>query len=99
MRLVVQTITSASRNLSLKLHSTSINRSLLKRHFAMPATVQQKEFKLKAANFPQKNGDKVEAEIEGLIGSKGEPAKVLLLKANGEMRALGPRCTRMSIPN
>ncbi|KAI5802440.1 hypothetical protein FPQ18DRAFT_383451 [Pyronema domesticum] len=64
----------------------------------MPATVQQKEFKLKAANFPQKNGDKVEAEIEGLIGSKGEPAKVLLLKANGEMRALGPRCTHYGAP-
>jgi len=54
----------------------------------MTATIQQKEYKLKLDNFDFKNGDKVEAEIDGVEGSK-----VLLLKANSQLRALGPKCT------
>jgi hypothetical protein len=49
----------------------------------------EKEYKLKLpAGLPAKNGDKTEAEIEGLDG-----AKVLLLRVNNTLRALGPRCT------
>jgi len=54
----------------------------------MTAAVQQKEYKLKLDDFDLKNGDKVEAEIDGLEGGK-----VLLLKVNGQLRALGPKCT------
>jgi predicted signal transduction protein with EAL and GGDEF domain len=59
-----------------------------KAHRAM-ATVQQKEFKLKLDSIDLKDGDKVEAEVEGLNGGK-----VLLLKVNGSLRALGTKCTR-----
>jgi len=59
----------------------------------MTATIQQKEYKLKLDNFDLKNGDKVEAEIDGLEGGK-----VLLLKANGQLRALGPKCTHYGAP-
>ena len=40
-----------------------------------------------------KNGHKVEVEVEGLEGTK-----VLLLKVNGDLRALSPRCTRVFPP-
>ena len=58
----------------------------------MTTPVQQKEFKLKLDTLPSKNGDKTEAEVEGL------DAKVLLLKVNGTLRALGPRCTHYGAP-
>lgn len=54
------------------------------------ASVQQvNEYKLKIDSIPSKNGDKVEAETEGLDGGK-----VLLMRVNGSLRALGPKCTR-----
>lgn len=51
------------------------------------ATVQ--EYRLKLDNVDLKNGEKVEAEVEGVGGGK-----VILLKVNDQLRALGPKCTR-----
>ncbi|KAF8254155.1 hypothetical protein K440DRAFT_639920 [Wilcoxina mikolae CBS 423.85] len=59
----------------------------------MTTTIQQKEFKLKLDNINLKDGDKVEAEVEGLEGGK-----VLLLKVNGSLRALGTKCTHYGAP-
>ena len=54
-------------------------------------TPQQKEYRLKLdSNVVLKNGDKVEAEVEGLDGGK-----VLVVKVNGTLRAMGTKCTRM----
>jgi len=53
------------------------------------ATVQ--EYKLKLDNVDLKDGEKVEAEVEGIGGGK-----VILLKVNDQLRALGPKCTRMN---
>ena len=51
------------------------------------------EYKLKFQDDPNDipNGHKVEVEVDGIEG-----AKVLLLKVNGNLRALNPRCTRTS---
>jgi len=53
------------------------------------ATVQ--EYKLKLDNVDLRNREKVEAEVEGVEGGK-----VILLKVNDQLRALGAKCTRMS---
>lgn len=52
------------------------------------ATVQQ-EYRLKLDDVEFGNGQKKEVEVEGIEG-----AKVLLLKVNDQLRALGPKCTR-----
>lgn len=58
------------------------------------ATVQQVyRLKLNAADPELKNGQKKEVEVEGIEG-----AKVLLLKVNDQLRALGPKCTRRPLP-
>jgi hypothetical protein len=58
------------------------------------ANMAEKEYKLKLAGaVPAKNGDKIEAEIEGLDG-----AKVLLLRVKNTLRAMGPRCTHYGNP-
>ncbi|KAI5784646.1 hypothetical protein EDC01DRAFT_618353 [Geopyxis carbonaria] len=52
----------------------------------------QNEYKLlNVQGSDLKNGQKVEAEVEGIEG-----AKVLLLKVNDQLRALGSKCTRKS---
>ena len=56
----------------------------------MASAQQVNEYKLKLDSIPSKNGDKVEAETEGLDGGK-----VLLMRVNGLLKALGPKCTRM----
>lgn len=56
------------------------------------ATVQQ-EYRLKLDDAEFKNGQKKEVEVEGIEG-----AKVLLLKINDQLRALGPKCTREFLP-
>jgi hypothetical protein len=53
------------------------------------ATAQ--EYRLKLDSIDLQNGQKVEAEVEGI-----DDAKVLLLKINDQLRALGPKCTRNS---
>lgn len=52
------------------------------------ATTRQ-EYRLKLDDTAFGNGQKKEVEVEGIEG-----AKVLLLKVNDQLRALGPRCTR-----
>lgn len=54
------------------------------------ATAQQ-EYRLKLDDAELKNGQKKEVEVEGI-----PDAKVLLLKVNDQLRALGPKCTRKS---
>ena len=51
------------------------------------------EYKLKFQDDPNDipNGHKVEVEVDGIEGGK-----VLLLKVNGNLSALNPKCTRMS---
>lgn len=56
------------------------------------ATVQ--EYRLKLDDAELKNGQKKEVEVEGIEG-----AKVLLLKVNDQLRALGPKCTRKPSPS
>lgn len=56
------------------------------------ATIQQ-EYRLKLDDAEFKNGQKKEVEVEGIEG-----AKVLLLKVNDQLRALGPKCTREFYP-
>lgn len=53
------------------------------------------EFKLKLVEDPSSlpNGHKVEVEVDGIEGGK-----VLLLKVNGKLRALNPRCTHYGAP-
>ncbi|KAI5811445.1 hypothetical protein DFH27DRAFT_533605 [Peziza echinospora] len=55
------------------------------------------EYRLKLADDTApsdiRNGHKIEVEVEGLEGSK-----VLLLKVNGDLRALSPRCTHYGAP-
>jgi len=52
------------------------------------------EYKLKFQDDPDDlpNGHKIEAEVDGVEGGK-----VLLLKVNGKLRALNPRCTRTAV--
>ncbi|RPB25288.1 hypothetical protein L211DRAFT_783205 [Terfezia boudieri ATCC MYA-4762] len=53
------------------------------------------EFKLKLQDNPNDipNGHKVEVDVDGIEGGK-----VLLLKVNGTLRALNPRCTHYGAP-
>jgi hypothetical protein len=51
-----------------------------------------KLLKLKTQDAELRNGQKVECEVEGVEGG----AKVLLLKVNDQLRAMGTNCTRMS---
>jgi len=52
------------------------------------------EFKLKdLTSIDLKNGQKQEAEVEGLDG-----AKVLLVKVNGELHAMNANCTHYGAP-
>ncbi|KAH8150062.1 uncharacterized protein LAJ45_05748 [Morchella importuna] len=51
------------------------------------------EYRLKVDNEELKNGQKKEAEVEGIEG-----AKVVLLKVNDQLRALGPKCTHYGAP-
>lgn len=56
---------------------------------ARAMTTVQQEYRLKLDDVEFKNGQKKEVEVEGIEG-----AKVLLLKVNDQLRALGPKCTR-----
>lgn len=52
------------------------------------------EYKLKGvSSLSLKLGEKREVEVEGI-----EEAKVLLLNAGGQIRALGPKCTHYGAP-
>ena len=52
------------------------------------------EFKLKdLASLDLKNGDKVEAEVEGVEGGK-----VLLVKLSDKVHAMGANCTHYGAP-
>lgn len=52
------------------------------------------EFKLKdLTSLDLKNGDKVEAEVEGI-----EKGKVLLVKVQDKVHALNPNCTHFGAP-
>ena len=52
------------------------------------------EFKLKdLTSLDLKNGDKIEAEVEGI-----ENGKVLLVKVQGKIHALNPKCTHFGAP-
>ncbi|KAA8904562.1 hypothetical protein FN846DRAFT_779545 [Sphaerosporella brunnea] len=62
----------------------------------MTTTAQQKEYLLKLSSVPQ-NGEKTEASIVGLDGDDNN-AKILLLRVNGALRAVGPRCTHYGAP-
>lgn len=55
-------------------------------------TIQQ-EYRLKLDDTEFRNGQKKEVEVEGIEG-----AKVLLVKVNDQLRALGPKCTREFSP-
>jgi len=61
----------------------------------IPATMTT-EYKLSFQDDPNDipNGHKVEVEVDGIEGGK-----VLLMKVNGNLRALNPRCTRTSFLN
>ena len=52
------------------------------------------EFKLKdLSKLDLKNGDKVQAEVEGVEGGK-----VILVKVNNEVHALNANCTHFGAP-
>jgi nitrite reductase/ring-hydroxylating ferredoxin subunit len=52
------------------------------------------EFKLKdLSSLDLKNGDKVEAEVEGIEGGK-----VLLVKLDGKVHAMNANCTHYGAP-
>ena len=52
------------------------------------------EYKLKdLSSINLKNGEKVEAEVEGIEGGK-----VLLAKINGQVHAMSPNCTHYGAP-
>ena len=52
------------------------------------------EFKLKdLTSIDLKNGQKLEAEVEGI-----EEGKVLLVKVKDELHALSPKCTHFGAP-
>jgi hypothetical protein len=72
------------RRLAIAASPISVKGAILTRTMA---TVQ--EYRLKVDNEELKNGQKKEAEVEGIEG-----AKVVLLKVNNQLRALGPKCTR-----
>lgn len=86
----------------LPLHLQSVPRTLLlargvlqsfkpptTRSFAVSSATMSKEYKLKVETVDLKNGQKVEAQVEGF-----DDAKVLLLKVNDQLRALGANCSR-----
>lgn len=60
------------------------------RYFTTASDKMAQQYKLKVESADLKNGQKVEAQVEGVEG-----AKVLLLKVNDQLRALGANCTRM----
>lgn len=89
---VLRVSTSSSSSASLCIAprpSNYFTRRTLATASAMSASALQKEYRLKLVTADLKDGDKVEVELEGLEG-----AKVLLLKANGSLRAVGTKCTR-----
>lgn len=52
------------------------------------------EYKLKGvSSLSLQTGEKREVEVEGIEG-----AKVLLLNAGGQIKALGPKCTHYGAP-
>jgi len=71
--------------------TTAFQRS---RQFSTTIRAMATEFKLKdLTSIDLKNGQKQEAEVEGLDG-----AKVLLVKVNGELHAMNANCTHYGAP-
>ncbi|KAH0543028.1 hypothetical protein FGG08_002636 [Glutinoglossum americanum] len=62
-------------------------------HLTASALKMAQQYKLKIPSLDLKNGEKVEAEIEGI-----DKAKVLLLKVADKYHALSPRCTHYGAP-
>jgi hypothetical protein len=67
-----------------------LNQFNFTRTLATVTTMTLTEYKLKFDKLDFKDGDKVEAEVEGVEGGK-----VLLLQVHGKLRAMGSKCTRM----
>ena len=62
--------------------------------FSFTAAAMAQEFKLKdVTSLQMKNGEKKEAEVEGVEG-----AKVLLLKVQDQVHATSPNCTHYGAP-
>lgn len=75
--------------LSAAAQSTEPSSLNFRRTLAVMATEYQLKFQGNPNDIP--NGHKVEVEVDGIEGGK-----VLLLKVNGNLKALSPRCTRTS---
>ncbi|KAL7276196.1 Apoptosis-inducing factor 1 [Rhizina undulata] len=61
--------------------------------FSTSSDNSAKEWRLKIEDVAFKNGQKQEVEVEGIEGGK-----VLLLKVNDQLRALGAKCTHYGAP-
>lgn len=64
------------------------------RYYCVTNTRMAQEFKLKGlTKLDLKNGDKVEAEVEGI-----EKGKVVIVKINDQVHALNANCTHFGAP-
>lgn len=83
-----------SRPFSTILQHTVKQPSLPLRTFSTTARIMATEYKLKGlTSIDLKNGQKQEAEVEGI-----EEGKVLLAKVNNEIHAMSPKCTHYGAP-
>ena len=88
---------ASSRSLASTCNSLKVagpSTSLLTRSYSLTATKMAQEFKLKdIPSLDLKDGDKVEAQVEGIEGGK-----VLLVKVNNQVHALNANCTHFGAP-
>lgn len=76
------------------IHSTSVSTSTVPLQVRAMATTATTSYKLKSlSSLDLKDGDKVEAEIEGIDGGK-----VLLVRLDGRVHGLTPNCTHYGAP-
>lgn len=76
------------------LRGTRSSISLLIRPYSVTSARMAQEFKLKGlSKLDLKNGDKVEAEVEGIEGGK-----VVLVKVKDQVHALNANCTHFGAP-
>jgi Rieske [2Fe-2S] domain len=85
---------SSSNSLRFKLSSTTTPLTTSWRSSFSSTYHKMAEFKLKdLSSLDLKNGDKVEAQVEGIEGGK-----VLLVKLDGKVHAMNANCTHYGAP-